>query len=247
MTEIKTLLRRAMDEQNIPDNVLRAGIAAIIGGETQWMPRTETSYRNTSVARIRTIFKDRVAHLSDDALNRLKRNDEAFFELVYGGEWGRKNLGNTEPGDGYRWRGRGPNQMTGRYNYGRAAKLSNRPQLMDDPDSLNDPEVGIPVAVAFLLDRYKGDGWEGLKSVQGGFVTGEKDKLFKQYLESGEFDAKREADDETAGLLADARAAIEALQERLQALDFYPKRYKIDGIWGPGTEKAVDDWQATQP
>lgn len=49
-------------------------------------------------------------------------NQEMIANLLYGGEFGRKNLGNTEPGDGWRFRGFGPKQLTGRANQGRFAK-----------------------------------------------------------------------------------------------------------------------------
>lgn len=41
-------------------------------------------------------------------------NPKKLAEKVYGG---RKDLGNTQPGDGYNFRGGGPIQMTGRYNF----------------------------------------------------------------------------------------------------------------------------------
>jgi hypothetical protein len=41
---------------------------------------------------------------------------------IYGGEWGAKHLGNTEPGDGWMCRGAGPLQGTGRDNFTRFAQ-----------------------------------------------------------------------------------------------------------------------------
>lgn len=43
-------------------------------------------------------------------------DQESIANIVYGGEWGRKNLGNTQPGDGWRYRGSGVKQITGRAN-----------------------------------------------------------------------------------------------------------------------------------
>lgn len=57
-------------------------------------------------------------------------------------------LGNTEPGDGYRYRGRGPIMLTGRANYrriGAALGLS----LEADPNLVETTRVGFRVAVAF--------------------------------------------------------------------------------------------------
>lgn len=41
----------------------------------------------------------------------------AIANTIYGGEWGKKNLGNTQVGDGWLFIGRGAIQITGRANY----------------------------------------------------------------------------------------------------------------------------------
>jgi putative chitinase len=51
----------------------------------------------------------------------LERQAE-IANILYGGEFGRKQLGNTQPEDGWYFRGRGLIQLTGRANHTRLAK-----------------------------------------------------------------------------------------------------------------------------
>ena len=62
-----------------------------------------------------------------------KANQPMIANLLYGGAWGAKNLGNTEPGDGWKYRARGAG-LTGRHNYKKAGEalgidLENNPEL----------------------------------------------------------------------------------------------------------------------
>jgi putative chitinase len=50
------------------------------------------------------------------------RNPEKIANYVYMDEFRTSKLGNTQPGDGWRFRGRGLKQLTGRDNYSRFAK-----------------------------------------------------------------------------------------------------------------------------
>lgn len=61
----------------------------------------------------------RISAADCDRLGRTKTHaadQEAIANTIYGGSWGRKNLGNTEPGDGWACRGSGYIQTTGRGN-----------------------------------------------------------------------------------------------------------------------------------
>jgi putative chitinase len=54
-------------------------------------------------------------------------------------------LGNTQPGDGLRFKGRGPIQITGRDNYARYGQLLGR-DLVAEPELAAKPEVAFAVA-----------------------------------------------------------------------------------------------------
>lgn len=55
----------------------------------------------------------------------------AIANAIYGGKWGIDNLGNTQEGDGWSFRGRGKAQITGRRNY-RVFGLESTPELASE-------------------------------------------------------------------------------------------------------------------
>ncbi len=70
-----------------------------------------------------------------------------FFEELGSGEEyeGRADLGNTQPGDGPRFKGRGPIQITGRANYTAAGAALNLP-LVTNPAMAAEPQCAFRVS-----------------------------------------------------------------------------------------------------
>lgn len=91
-----------------------------------------------SAERLHEVFPDRNGmNTLAEAREVVRGGREQIAETIYGGRWGRDNLGNTEPGDGWRFHGRGYVQLTGRDNYERAGReigldLANNPDLAAD-------------------------------------------------------------------------------------------------------------------
>ena len=76
-----------------------------------------------------------------------------FEELMDGSEYeNRRDLGNTHPGDGRRYKGRGPIQLTGRANY-RSAGLALGIDLEGNPQRAADLDVGFRVAAWFWMSH----------------------------------------------------------------------------------------------
>jgi putative chitinase len=65
---------------------------------------------------------------------------------------GDTDLGNVQPGDGYRFRGRGVLQITGRWNYAHFGTAIGE-DLVGDPDLAAQPAIAVAVACQFWKER----------------------------------------------------------------------------------------------
>lgn len=88
---------------------------------------------------------------------QMARNPEAIANHVYG-----KRLGNDHDGDGWRYRGRGLVQVTGKTNYeaiteGLSEKVGAVPDFVLQPDMLADPRWAALSAGCFWDDRHLND------------------------------------------------------------------------------------------
>ena len=66
---------------------------------------------------------------------------------------GRNDLGNTKPGDGKRYKGRGLIQLTGRANYQAYSKYSGVDYVAEPEQLADDPFVAVDVSCWFWKDR----------------------------------------------------------------------------------------------
>ena len=140
-----SLLISSMTAKGITDPLTQIGILSVISKECNFKPKSEVGYNTTSNSRIKGIFGSRVSSLSDSELDALKSKPEDFFNLVYANIIGN---GSASSGDGWTYRGRGFNQLTGRSNYKKYGNIIGK-DLVGNPDLVNDPKVAADIAIAF--------------------------------------------------------------------------------------------------
>lgn len=153
---------------------------------------------------------------------------------------GRKDLGNTQPGDGVRYKGRTPGQITGRYNYTAFRDWCNKqklnpPDFVAHPELLNtDPWEGLGFVwfwVVHDLNLYADAGdVEMISRVVNGGTNGLPDRL-ADYTRSALVFLGRDATD------------IKGFQAQAQKDGLLPadtaKVKQVDGIDGPKTRAAL--------
>ena len=144
----KELLNIELQKQGITNPVVIQGILGVVGTESNFVPKNEIGYRNTSVERIRQIFGSRVSQYTDAQLNTLKANDEAFFDVIYGGMYG-----NAPKGDGWKYRGRGFNGLTFKDNYAYYGKKIGV-DLVANPDRANETSVASKILAVYFADVF---------------------------------------------------------------------------------------------
>jgi hypothetical protein len=119
----------ALTHEAIDERVIEIGAVATIARECpQFRPMTELYPRG----------------VTDPA---------SYFEAKYGsGTAIGVKLGNVQPGDGYRFRGRGFIQLTGGYNYARVGTRIGV-DLVAEPDKALDGPVAATIFAAYFKDR----------------------------------------------------------------------------------------------
>jgi putative chitinase len=117
--------------------------------------------------------RDRICHFLAQLAHETGgfRYDE---ELASGAQYeNRTDLGNTQSGDGVKFKGRGFIQLTGRYNYRKYGELLNLP-LEQNPELAKQPRVSLKIALVYWnmqdLNYYadRGDFEEITRRINGG-------------------------------------------------------------------------------
>lgn len=154
LINIKLLLDK-MKQAGITNPYAQVGILSVVGKECNFIPKNEICYDNTDNSRIREVFGRRVKRFNDTELDELKKDCPEFFDVVYGKDAGFKwKTGNTEKGDGYKYRGRGFNGITFKSNYKKMGDLVGM-DLVTNPEILNNPEIAADVAIKFFTANAK--------------------------------------------------------------------------------------------
>ena len=131
------------------DEMTMASLANVMK-ESGGVSRTE-NMNYSSVARIREVFGGnstasggKVRDQSDATLASLVRNPKGLADFMYG-----HRMGNE--GEGYKFRGRGFVQLTGKNNYESASNaIFGDNRLVENPDLAADPAIAAQVSAHFM-------------------------------------------------------------------------------------------------
>jgi len=203
--------------------------------------------------RLLEVFPGRNGLHDIDTANQIAAaGPEAVAEVIYGGRWGRRNLGNTEPSDGWKYRGRGYVQLTGRDNYARIGKelgldLVNHPELAEDRD------IAAKIALHYWESRVVPHGNQ--KDVTGAChdINGGEKGLHERKQAATAWENKLSRGYVPDGPDASARGHHTENTRHLQQLlndhgyqDSHGKPLKVDGEIGPQTRHAIEAFQREQ-
>lgn len=115
---------------------LSQATGARIDRATEWLPVIESAMHEFGIdtKQRQAMFLAQIGHESGGLHYTVEIWGPTPTQSRY---QGRKDLGNTQEGDGFRFRGRGLIQTTGRYNYEKTAQALNI-DCVNSPDSLSE-------------------------------------------------------------------------------------------------------------
>jgi len=180
------------------------------------------------------------------------RNPEKIANYVYMDEFRSKAgaLGNVQPGDGWKFRGRGLKQLTGRNNYARFAAAYN--MTADQASDWIETKEGALASALWFWDTNKlnpvadtGDVVALTKRINGGDIgLADRQSRYSVAMQALTGTVPTRAAPTTSAPAATTTTlrrgskgdAVKQMQQKLGIT--------ADGDFGPGTEAAVRKWQA---
>jgi predicted chitinase len=146
----------SLKESGITSIQAISNILATIKAETGFKVRSEDTFYRSAEAIQKTFGVKRIPTL--EFAQQFVGKSEELANEVY-----KKTDGNSAPGDGYKYRGRGWIQHTGKNQYAAIAKYTGV-DVLNNPDLLNDPVVATKALAWFFL-KYKNKKPEQLESI----------------------------------------------------------------------------------
>ena len=207
---------------------------------------------NYSAKSLDAVFGKYFARAGRDA-NAYARQPEKIANIVYAN---RMDNGDTDSGDGWRYRGRGPIQLTGKANYAAFSKDMDIDAISNPDQVSEDKTVALMSAIWFWnknkLNQYadSGDIKTLTKRINGGYI-GLEDRIHHYEAamkalgaDAGSHDAtvaESDHDDVDVSELGVLRRGSkgEGVKMMQEALGI-----GADGDFGPGTERKLKEWQA---
>lgn len=207
---------------------------------------------NYSAKALRAVFGRYFGDSPKRDADEYHRQPEMIANYVYMDEFRKYKMGNTEEGDGWRFRGRGLKQLTGRENYTRfgdsvgmsaeeAAEYVATPAGAVESacwywDSRNLNAIADGDDVKAMTKKING-GTIGLEDRQNRYVHALKVLGMEAEALSSDEDDVEDIIDDIGVLRKGSRGdGVKLMQEALGI--------GADGVFGPGTERALKEWQA---
>lgn len=181
----KDELIKAMDAGGITDQKSKAMLMANLDHESGGFTKNEENL-NYSAKRLQEVFPK--YYSTPEAARADANNPEAIANKVYGGR-----MGNTEAGDGFKYRGRGDIQLTGKKQYEDMGKKLGV-DLVNNPDLAKDPKISAQIAV----QHWKSSGADRAA------MAGDQDRARK--LTNGGTNGLEDVKSKYDGYLAQAKA-----------------------------------------
>ena len=114
-------------------------------------------YKTARKKEVEKIFKDpKLTYVDSKGNTRMtKAGQVKFFNIYYNDKYrGEKyKTGNTEEGDGFRFRGRGPIQLTGKNNYKKYGDMIGVDLVQNPHLVVTDKDVALAVTKAYMKDK----------------------------------------------------------------------------------------------